>query len=203
MHLKDTHTVYKYAPIGHSRCISTLRISERYGRKSFQFFHIVMLSLPKHPAARRTRKKKYVIQSKAKNLVETNQKAIAPDKVVTSSQLYKGWAFETLNATFPFPQVFSLSPFPLASCKGTHGDRVAGDNTRSRHNLRHFPYYVTRSQAKETTLACSLVLNVKSDARFARRRCGSCSVFEVISTLRIGDVLFKFSARLAEQKSSK
>ena len=28
--------------------------------------------------------------------------------------LYKSFAFKTLNATFPFPQVFSLSPFPLA-----------------------------------------------------------------------------------------
>ena len=78
--MKVTNSVCKYAPIGESNFISMLRISERYGRKSFQFFHIVMLSLPKHPAARRTRKKNYVIQSKAKNLVETNQKAIAPDK---------------------------------------------------------------------------------------------------------------------------
>ena len=29
---------------------------------------------------------------------------------------------------------------------------------RFSHNSRHFPYYATRSQAKRTTLACSLVL---------------------------------------------
>ena len=40
---------------------------------------------------------------------------------------------------------------------------------RSRHNQRHFSYYATRSQAKETALAYSLVLIVKSDARCGRR----------------------------------
>ena len=72
------------------------------------------------------------------------------------------------NATFPFPQVFGLrrlrgnppcslwlqsvhwtncftrrAHITVPPCNGTHGDRVAGDNTRSRHNLRHFPYYAT------------------------------------------------------------
>ena len=32
-------------------------------------------------------------------------------------------------------------------------------------------------------MAQSLVLVVKSDARFARRRCGSCSVFEVTQSV--------------------
>ena len=37
-----------------------------------------------------------------------------------------------LKCNFPFPHVFSLSPFPLcALLGGTHGDRGAGDNTRS------------------------------------------------------------------------
>ncbi len=37
---------------------------------------------------------------------------------------------EYSKCNFPFPQVFSLSPFPLcAMLEGTHGDRVAGDNT--------------------------------------------------------------------------
>ena len=65
-------------------------------------------------------------------------------------------------------------------CKGTHGDRVAGDNTRSRHNQRHFSYYVTSLCApapqQHGAVACTLV---KSDARYGRRHCGSNSVFEV------------------------
>ena len=37
---------------------------------------------------------------------------------------------EYSKCNFPFPQVFSLSPFPLcAMLEGTHGDRIAGDNT--------------------------------------------------------------------------
>ena len=36
----------------------------------------------------------------------------------------------TIKCNFPFPHVFSLSPFPLCTTfEGTHGDRVAGDNT--------------------------------------------------------------------------
>ena len=38
------------------------------------------------------------------------------------------------NATFLFPYVFSLSPFPLCVLlEGTHGDRIAGDNTQRSH----------------------------------------------------------------------
>ena len=116
-----------------------------------------MLSLPKHPAVRRIAKNS-VIASLRSNLVETKRQTIAPDKSFICARLYKSFAFETLNATFPFPQVFSLSPFP--PCKGTHGDRVAGDNTRSRHNLRQFSHCATSLCAPATqqhgAVACTL-----------------------------------------------
>ena len=83
------------------------------------------------------------------------------------------------NATFPFPQVFSLSPFP--PYKGTHGDRVAGGTTLSTRidrclSLIMPPRFLRRLR---NNTAQSLVLIVKLGVRFARRRCGSCSVFEV------------------------
>ena len=153
----------------------------------------------------------------------------------------------------PFLMCFPYHRSPL---QGTHGDRVAGDNTRSRHNQRHFSYYATSPawQLRNRTPRI-LVLFVKSDARYGRRLAAptgktggtridryrplvmplrlrgglrntvprilvqsSCSALisafalrtltsnkhiPLISTLRIGDVLFKFSARLEEQKSSK
>ena len=50
---------------------------------------------------------------------------------------------------------------------------------RSRHNLRQFASCATSPawQLRNRTPRV-LVLYVKSDARFTRRRCGSCSVFE-------------------------
>ena len=61
-------------------------------------------------------------------------------------------------------------PYHRSPFQGTHGDRVAGDNTRSRHNLRHFPYYATSPawQLRNRTPRI-LVLYVKSDARYGRR----------------------------------
>ena len=40
----------------------------------------------------------------------------------------------------PFLRCF---PYHRSPFQGTHGDRIAGDNTRSRHNFRHFSYYAT------------------------------------------------------------
>ena len=64
----------------------------RNDNENFGLFHIVMLSLSKHLAVRRI--------------------SFSPISFYFLSS-FKGWAFETLNASFPFPQVFSLSPFPL------------------------------------------------------------------------------------------
>ena len=52
------------------------------------------------------------------------------------------------KCNFPFPHVFSLSPFPSACLEGTHGDRVAGDNTQHSHRLLSSSFYVTRSRTK-------------------------------------------------------
>ena len=106
------------------------------------------------------------------------------------------------NATFPFPQVFGLrrlrgnppcslwlqsvhwtncftrrAHIAVPPCKGTHGDRAAGDNStrltqsvtiaipslrslRSRHNQRHFSYCATSLCAPATqqhgAVACTL-----------------------------------------------
>ena len=67
----------------------------------------------------------------------------------------------------PFLRCF---PYHRSPFQGTHGDRVAGDNTRSRHNLRHFSYCATSPawQLRNGTPRI-LVLSAKSDARFARR----------------------------------
>ena len=99
------------------------------------------------------------------------------------------------NATFPFPQVFGLrrlrgnppcslwlqsvhwtncftrrAHITVPPCKGTHGDRVAGDNTRSRHNLRHFSYCATSPAWRLAQHnATHSRTTVKSDARYGRR----------------------------------
>ena len=65
--------------------------------------------------------------------------------------------------------VFPIAVPPLHKFEGTHGDRVAGDNTRHSHRKVSSPCYITRSRAKKATLARSLVLSVKLDARFSRR----------------------------------
>ena len=75
--------------------------------------------------------------------------------------------------------MFSLSPFPLcAMLEGTHGDRVAGDNTRCSHRKVSPICYATRSRAKRIParpFTCT--------ARQARRSlrsspCDSSFVFE-------------------------
>ena len=87
--------------------------------------------------------------------------------------------FRTLNAISPFLTCFPYHRSPSACLEGTHGDRVAGDNTQRSHRLLSFFFYVTRSRTKRIQtrpLTCTI--------RQARRSlfsppCGSCSVFEV------------------------
>ena len=72
---------------------------------------------------------------------------------------------------------------PLRDLEGTHGDRVAGDNTQRSHRLLSFSFYVTRSRTKiiqTRPLTCTIHQARRS---LARRRCGSCSVFEVVHTV--------------------
>ena len=72
---------------------------------------------------------------------------------------------------------------PLRDLEGTHGDRVAGDNTQRSHRLLSFSFYVTRSRTKKTKLVRSLVLFRQARRSLSRRRCCSCSVFEVAHTV--------------------
>ena len=79
----------------------------------------------------------------------------------------------------PFLTCFPYHRSPSACLEGTHGDRVAGDNTQHSHRLLSFSFYVTRSRTKRIQtrpLTCTL--------RQARRSlfsppCGSCFIFEV------------------------
>ena len=112
-----------------------------------------------------------------------------------SSRLYKSCAFETLNATFPFPQVFSLSPFPLArepTVTAWRGTTLGRDITYASSLI--VPLRFVRRL--RNNMAQSLVLVVKSDARFARRRCGSCSVFEVAHSV------YKYAPNRLSDKAS-
>ena len=71
-----------------------------------------------------------------------------------------------------FPPSSRVSPTavpPLHKFEGTHGVRSAWGNTRCSHKIVSSYCYATRSRAKKSTLARSLVLIVKLDARFSRR----------------------------------
>ena len=118
---------------------------------------------------------------------------------MSSTFLYKSGKRNPLNLSFPLPHVFPLPPFPLCTLfEGTHGVRSAWGNTdaidfvaiasslRATNGRRAFgntnrlkavPLRFVRQLRNNT--AQSLVLFVKLGAPLARRRCGSCSVFEV------------------------
>ena len=54
-----------------------------------------------------------------------------------------------LKLQFPLSsRVFPITVPPLRDLEGTHGDRVAGDNTQHSHRLISFSFYVTRSRTK-------------------------------------------------------
>ena len=56
--------------------------------------------------------------------------------------------------------LYASRPYHRSPLQGTHGDRVAGDNTRSRHNLRQFSHCATSLCAPATqqhgAVACTL-----------------------------------------------
>ena len=56
--------------------------------------------------------------------------------------------FRILNAMSPFLTCFPYHRSLSACLEGTHGDRVAGDNTQHSHRLLSFSFYVTRSRTK-------------------------------------------------------
>ena len=56
----------------------------------------------------------------------------------------------TIKLKFPLSSgVFPIAVPPLHKFEGTHGDRVAGDNTRCSHRKVSFSCYATRSRAKK------------------------------------------------------
>ena len=78
-----------------------------------------------------------------------------------------------------FLTCFPYHRSPSACLEGTHGDRVAGDNTQHSHRLLSFSFYVTRSRTKRIQ-SRPLTYTLRQARRsLSRRRCGSCSVFEV------------------------
>ena len=82
--------------------------------------------------------------------------------------LYKSFAFKTLNATFPFPQVFSLSPFPLArepTVTAWRGTTLGRDITNAISLIMPLRFV----RRLRNNMAQPLVLYVKSDARYGRR----------------------------------
>ena len=103
------------------------------------------------------------------------------------------------NYNSPFLMCFPYHRSPSACLEGTHGDRVAGDNAnaidfvtiasslRATSSARidcYRPLFMSLVRGrKESKLVRSLVLHIKLGVRLARRRCGSCSVFEVAHTV--------------------
>ena len=111
------------------------------------------------------------------------------------------------NATFPFPQVFSLSPFPLKkepTVTAWRGTTLGRDITHAISLIVPLRFM----RRLRNNMAQSLVLYVKSDARYGRRLAApipsSKSHNPFISALRIGFLLVakgrlcdKFVAKLA------
>ena len=112
--------------------------------------------------------------------------------------LYKSFAFNPLNATSPFPQVFSLSPFPLArepTVTAWRGTTLGRDIT----NVISLIMPLRFVRRLRNNMAQSLVLYVKSDARCGRRLAAPIPSSKLhipfISTLRIG---FRIRLRLPQ-----
>ena len=120
---------------------------------------LVMLSLSKHLAVRRM--------------------FISPDKFFISSQLYKSFTFETLNAMLPLP--FGLSPTSRTYCLLFLATHRSKRGSRRSHRKVSSPCYATTLCAPGSSQQHGAVARTIRLARhlFARRRCGSCSVFEV------------------------
>ena len=166
----------------------------------------------------------------------------------------QGCTSKTLNATFPFPQVFGLrrlrgnppcslwlqsvhwtncftrrAHITVPPCREPTVTAWRGDNStrltqsvtiaipslrslRSRHNHRHFSYYATSLCVSATQQhgAVARTAHTRAHTRqkqanlcvtqarrlFARRRCGSCSVFEVAHSVnKCAPNMFSFRAQ--------
>ena len=98
--------------------------------------------------------------------------------------LFKRECVGGANYECNFPLSSGVFPITVPPCKGTHGDRVAGDNTRSRHNLRHFSYCATSLCAPATQQHGAVACTLRQVRRSIRSPpCGSNSVFEVAQSV--------------------
>ena len=95
----------------------------------------------------------------------------------------------------PFLTCFPYHRSPSACLEGTHGDRVAGDNTQHSHRLLSFSFYVTRSRTKRIqTRPLTCTIHQARRSLFSPP-CGSCSVFEQAHTVyKNASNRLKFSA---------
>ena len=77
-------------------------------------------------------------------------------------------------------RVFPITVPPLRDLEGTHGDRVAGDNTQHSHKWVSSTCYATALCAPASQQHGAVACTVRQARRsLGSPPCGSCSVFEV------------------------
>ena len=116
--------------------------------------------------------------------------------------LYKSFAFKPLNATFPFPQVFSLSPFPLKrepTVTAWRGTTLGRDITNAISLI--MPLRLRGSYATERHAFSYFTSSPTLDllAAVAARAPSSKSHSPFISTLRIS---FHYSLLIVNSKNA-
>ena len=87
----------------------------------------------------------------------------------------------------PFLTCFPYHRSPSACLEGTHGDRVAGDNTQHSHRLLSFSFYVTRSRTKRIQTRPLTCTNRQARRSLSRRLAARTPNMHIpcIRTLRI------------------
>ena len=102
-----------------------------------------------------------------------------------SALIHGMWLFKdievienNIKCKFPLPHVFPPPPFPLKREPTASAPR--GDTLSTRID-KYRPLVISLRFVRQlrNNTAQSLVLFVKLGVRFSRRRCGSCSVFEI------------------------
>ena len=81
---------------------------------------------------------------------------------------------------YNFPPSSAVSPIAVPPYKGTHGARIAGDNTQHSHRKVPFTHYATTLCAPATQQHGAVARTFRQARRSMRSPpCGSNSVFEV------------------------
>ena len=109
------------------------------------------------------------------------------------------------NCSFPLPQVFPLPSFPLCINLREPTTSALRGATLGARIKKYRPLVMSLVHGrKKSTLARSLVLSVKLDARYGRRRCGSDSVFEITHSVnKYALIKFSFSRLRAQHALTK